>query len=71
MWYFSGVSQGIANLGASWCYDWTSTPGAQNFTPPTGVEFVPQAWAPMWSWMTMTLPHILFMGHGGQACMHA
>ena len=43
MWYFSGVSPGITNVGATWCYDWTSTPGAQAFTPPSGVEFVPQA----------------------------
>lgn len=44
MWSYSGLSQGLTNLGPSWCYDWTSTPGAQNFTPPSGVEFVPQAW---------------------------
>ena len=39
----SGLAAAITNLGGvSWCYDWTSTSGAQSFTPPTGVEFVPQ-----------------------------
>jgi hypothetical protein len=42
LWYFSGVNNALASSGAGWVYDWTSTPGAQAFTVPSGVEFVPQ-----------------------------
>jgi hypothetical protein len=42
VWYFSGVNEAVASSGAGWVYDWTSTPGSQDFTVPSGVEFVPQ-----------------------------
>lgn len=42
VWYTSGATQAIQNAGVSWVYDWTSTPGAQALSIPSGVEFVPQ-----------------------------
>ncbi|AHH98110.1 glycoside hydrolase family protein [Kutzneria albida] len=39
---FSGASQDLIDVGASWYYDWSSTTGS--ITKPAGVEFVPMIW---------------------------
>ncbi|HWC79152.1 MAG TPA: sigma-70 family RNA polymerase sigma factor [Pseudonocardiaceae bacterium] len=41
-WNFGGVSGALHNVGASWYYDWSDTPGA--IGTPAGVEFVPMMW---------------------------
>jgi len=41
-WNFTGVSQALAESGASWYYDWGATPGA--ISTPSGVSFVPMIW---------------------------
>lgn len=37
-----GASQALADVGAGWYYDWSTTPGA--VTGPAGTEFVPMIW---------------------------
>ncbi|HEX5117061.1 MAG TPA: sigma-70 family RNA polymerase sigma factor [Pseudonocardiaceae bacterium] len=41
-WNFSGVTSSLADVGATWYYDWADTP--QGITAPKGVEFVPMMW---------------------------
>ncbi|MFF2848463.1 glycosyl hydrolase [Streptomyces sp. NPDC058001] len=39
-----GAAQALADSGASWYYNWTSTTG--NVTRPNGVDYVPMIWGP-------------------------
>ncbi|MFJ6570685.1 glycosyl hydrolase [Streptomyces sp. NPDC091292] len=39
-----GASQALADSGASWYYNWTSSTG--NVTKPNGVDYVPMIWGP-------------------------
>ena len=57
VWYTSGATQAITNAGVSWVYDWTSTPGAQALSIPSGVEFVPQ--------VSLSFPFIVCLSTGG------
>jgi hypothetical protein len=41
-WYFDGVGQALADVRASWYYNWAA--GREKTTGPTGVEFVPMIW---------------------------
>ncbi len=41
-WTFSGVSQALADSGASWYYTWS--PNNAGITSPPGVQFVPMIW---------------------------
>jgi RNA polymerase sigma factor (sigma-70 family) len=42
VWNFSGVRQALAASGASWYYDWATTPGS--ISSPPGASFVPMIW---------------------------
>ncbi|MEE6257254.1 sigma-70 family RNA polymerase sigma factor [Plantactinospora sonchi] len=42
VWNFSGVSQALANSGASWYYTWAAH--HDGVTTPRGVQFVPMIW---------------------------
>jgi hypothetical protein len=41
-WYFDGFTSALADVKASWYYNWAS--GRGNLTAPAGVEFVPMIW---------------------------
>ena len=41
-WNFSGVSQALAESGASWYYNWAATPGG--IAAPPAASFVPMIW---------------------------
>src|ERR1039457_5422451 len=41
-WTFSGVSQALAEAGASWYYNWSASHAG--ITSPPGVQFVPMIW---------------------------
>lgn len=41
-WAFNGVSQALADSGASWYYTWS--PAHSGITTPPGVQFVPMIW---------------------------
>jgi hypothetical protein len=41
-WYFDGFTHALADVKASWYYNWAS--GRGNLTAPSGVEFVPMIW---------------------------
>ncbi|MDT5025157.1 MAG: hypothetical protein QOE61_1583 [Micromonosporaceae bacterium] len=41
-WYFAGVTQALADVRASWYYNWSAT--RANMAAPAGVEFVPMIW---------------------------
>jgi RNA polymerase sigma factor (sigma-70 family) len=41
-WSFTGVQQALAESGASWYYNWGTTPGG--ITAPAGVSYVPMIW---------------------------
>jgi Glycosyl hydrolase catalytic core len=41
-WYFDGVTQALADVRASWYYNWAA--GRANLTAPSGVEYVPMIW---------------------------
>ncbi len=41
-WYFGGVTQALADVRASWYYNWAAS--RANLTAPPGVEFVPMIW---------------------------
>jgi RNA polymerase sigma factor (sigma-70 family) len=41
-WYFNGVTQALADVRASWYYNWAAS--RANLAAPAGVEFVPMAW---------------------------
>lgn len=41
-WAFDGVTQDLADVGASWYYDWSYTAGG--ISAPAGTEFVPMIW---------------------------
>ena len=41
-WYFNGVTAAMADVRASWYYNWAPSPG--NVVAPPGVEFVPMIW---------------------------
>jgi hypothetical protein len=41
-WYFDGFTQALADVHATWYYNWAA--GRGNLTAPAGVEFVPMIW---------------------------
>jgi len=59
-WTFSGVSQALAQSGASWYYTWSASPAG--ITSPPGVQFVPMIWGPA-SVNAATLSQVKAEGH--------
>ena len=43
-WTFPGVSQALADSGASWYYTWSSS--TAGIAAPSNVQFVPMIWVP-------------------------
>jgi RNA polymerase sigma factor (sigma-70 family) len=59
-WTFSGVSQALAESGASWYYTWSS--GHARITSPRGAAFVPMIWG-AGSVTAATLSQVSHEGH--------
>ena len=59
-WNFTGVSQALAQSGASWYYDWGATPNG--IAAPAGASFVPMIWGAS-SVTTTTLGEASHEGH--------
>jgi RNA polymerase sigma factor (sigma-70 family) len=59
-WNFTGVSQALAQSGASWFYNWAAT--ANGISSPPGVSFVPMIWGAA-SVTTATLAQVRGEGH--------
>jgi hypothetical protein len=59
-WNFTGVSQALAESGASWYYNWAAAPNG--IASPPGVSFVPMIWGAA-SVTTATMAEVSREGH--------